>query len=250
MNKIINVLDKGFVELVDYMGNDLRICQAARVSTGAQADKGDKKNKGLINYLYRNEHLTPFEQVTLTFHVKCPIFVARQWFRHRTMSFNEASGRYKEFVWEPFKPDKWRLQDTTNHQSSSDNMSEFQGETLNRLLDIHMNSAEEVYKNFLDSNTAREQARTVMPLGQYTEFFMTVDLRNLFHFLELRMNEHAQYEIRQYAFVIHDILRELDDLKWSVEIFEEMYILKEKLKKKINKYKNNLNELSEKIEEL
>ena len=111
MGNTINVLDKGFVRLIDKMGDDYRVIQAARVSPGGEVSKGEKRDRGLINYLMKNEHWTPFEKIVFEFHIKCPIFVARQWMRHRICSYNEASGRYKIFEWECFVPESWRKQD-------------------------------------------------------------------------------------------------------------------------------------------
>lgn len=238
----MNVLDRGFVELVDKMGSDLRICEAARVSTGTTADKGNEKNRKLIRYLYKNEHLSPFEKVVLEFHVKCPIFVARQWFRHRTMSFNEQSARYKKFEWECYHPEEWRTQDIENKQGALeeefDILKRYGIDLVNRDLVDTYDSCQDFYDTSLAEGMAREQARIVMPVGQYTEFFMTVNLRNLFHFLELRMHEHAQWEIRQYANVICDIIKSIDDLKFSVEIFQEMQAIKYAVQRLVNEYED------------
>lgn len=227
------VLDKGFVELVDRMGNDYSVLQAARVSTGANVVKGEKKDRGLIRYLYRNNHISPFAFVSFQFHIKCPIFVARQWFRHRTFDMNEASARYKEFEWETFTPEVWRVQDTENKQSSN-------GQINHQELTTHMvegiyEKTHHAYESLLNHNVAREQARTVMPVGQYTEFFAHINLRNLFHFLDLRLDEHAQYEIRVYAQAILDILSEIEDLKWSIEVFNDVFELKQRFQHAMNK---------------
>src|SRR6056297_4301253 len=223
------VLDKGFVELVDKMGDDYSILRAARVSTGSEVSKGDVKDRGLIRYLYRNEHMSPFAFVSFQFHIKCPIFVARQWFRHRTFDMNEASARYKEFEWECFTPDSWRIQDDKNKQSSNELVETDFQDTIDDLyvnLDNVYGVAKTFYEDALDLDIAREQARAVMPVGQYTEFFANVNMRNLFHFLELRLDEHAQKEIRVYAEAILDILSEVDDIKWSVEVFKDVNTLK------------------------
>ena len=237
------VLDKGFVELVDKMGDDYSILRAARVSTGSDVKKGDEKDRGLIRYLYRNDHVSPFSFVSFHFHVKCPIFVARQWFRHRTFDMNEASARYKEFEWETFVPEKWRVQDTINKQSSNELVETDFQDTINDLY-RNLNAVYDVSRTFyeesLDLDIAREQARTVMPVGQYTEFFAHINMRNLFHFLELRADEHAQEEIRVYAEAILDILSEIDDIKWSIEVFKEVKELKTAFKKAMDKaFKKN-----------
>lgn len=219
------VLDNGFVKLVDKMGSDYSILKAARTSTGSEASKGDKKDRGLIRYLYRHEHMSPFEFVSLQFHVKCPIFVARQWMRHRTFSFNEASARYKAFEWETFTPEEWRIQDIENKQSSN-GLIDHQKLTTSMIHSTYDRSRK-AYESMLEHNVAREQARTVMPVGQYTEFFASINLRNLLHFLELRMDDHAQHEIRVFADAIYEILTEQEDLKWTIEVFDDMRTLKE-----------------------
>lgn len=228
-----NVLGSGFVKLVDMMGDDYSVLRAARVSTGSDVVKGEKKDRGLIRYLYRNDHLTPFEFVSLQFHVKAPIFVARQWFRHRTSSYNEASARYKEFEWETFTPDNWRLQDTKNKQSSNGEI-DHQELTTSMVHSVYDRSRK-AYESMLGHGVAREQARTVMPVGQYTEFFVSFNLRNLFHFLELRTDEHAQYEIRLFANAMLEIISEIDELKWSVEVFNDTNGLKQEFFRAMNK---------------
>lgn len=159
-------------------------------------------------------------------------------------SFNEASGRYKQFNWETYSPEEWRLQDTKNKQGSSE-IIEFADDDIKKSYEV----SKSVYEKTLEEGIAREQARIVMPVGQYTEFFATVNLRNLFHFLELRLHSHAQYEIKVYAEAILKILRALGDLKWSVEIFEEMKELKELFQELSNENKKDLNLLKEKLQQ-
>lgn len=228
-----NVLNSGFVSLVDSMGDDYSVLRAARVSTGSDVVKGDKKDRGLIRYLYRNDHLTPFEFVSFQFHVKAPIFVARQWMRHRTSSYNEASARYKEFEWDTFTPESWRVQDLENKQSSNGEI-DHQSLTTSMVHSTYDRSRKS-YESMLEHNVAREQARTVMPVGQYTEFFVSYNLRNLFHFLELRSDDHAQYEIRVYANAMLEILSEMKELKWSVEVFKQTNGLKRAFYRAMNK---------------
>lgn len=228
-----SVLNEGKVELVDRMGNDMSVLRAARVSTGSEVSKGEKKDRGLIRYLYRNDHISPFSFVSFQFYFKMPIFVARQFFRHRTFDFNEASARYKEFEWEVFYPEEWRAQDTKNNIQGSDGVVNHQELTTSMVEGVYSKN-KEAYESMLGHNVAREQARTVMPVGQYTEFYAHVNLRNLFHFLELRLDDHAQYEIRVYAEAILSILRDIEDIKWSIEIFEEMQNLKQLFNKSIN----------------
>lgn len=243
------VLDHGFVNLVDKMGSDYSILKAARTSTGNEASKGDKKDRGLIRYLYRHEHLSPFEFVSLQFHIRCPIFVARQWMRHRTFSFNEASARYKEFEWETFTPEEWRIQDIQNKQSSN-GLADHQLLTTSMVHSTYDRSRKS-YESMLGHGVAREQARTVMPVGQYTEFFASINLRNLLHFLELRMDSHAQYEIRVFADAIYEILTEQEDLKWTIEVFDDMRVLRELFREATDKaFKNkNIEEFRKYLEE-
>lgn len=244
----VKVLDKGFVELVDIMGDDYRILQSARVSTGSNPKKGDTKDRGLIRYLYRNQHMTPFEQVTLTFHVKAPIFVVRQWFRHRTASYNEASARYKELPVEVFDPKEWRKQGTVNHQGSGQSITsqEILDNLNNEYQDV-VNLEGDLYQKMLSQGISRELARLIMPVAQYTEFYETVSLRNLFHFLELRLHEHAQYEIRVYAEAIFKILKNQKELSWSIEIFNDMLKIDYLVQELKNLYKNGLSTLEKKL---
>lgn len=243
----MKVLDNGFVKLVDIMGDDIRILQSARVSTGAESIKGPEKDRGLIRYLYRNEHMTPFESVVLQFHVKVPLFVARQWHRHRTFSYNEASARYKELPNEYYDPEMWRLQGTKNHQQSGEDVPDSFNNSLNYEYNKNMKKSYLTYNNFLEKGVAREMARCNMPVSQYTEFYMTGNLRNYFHFLNLRLHEHAQYEIRVYAEAMRDILRGIEGLSWSVEIWEEMRDIDTIIQNLKNNYKNDSSTLKEKL---
>lgn len=208
LDKEFPVLDHGFVRLVDYMGSDESIVQAARVSYG----KGTKKvseDRGLVRYLMRHRHTTPFEMVEFKFHVKLPIFVARQWIRHRSANVNEYSGRYsimKEEFYLP-RPDDIRFQSALNKQGRSD--EEVAPELKEELLDyLKRSQAEsyEKYSRFVDAGLARELARINLPLSLYTEWYWKIDLHNLFHFLRLRLDDHAQMEIRAYAEIMARIV--------------------------------------------
>jgi len=223
MNKT-QVLDVGSIELVDIMGNDFRVLEAARVSTGSKASKGPEKDKKLIHYLMANEHHTPFEKIVFEFHVKCPIFVARQWFRHRIGSFNEVSGRYKEIPWEAYRPEKWRYQSEDNKQGSSGFVDPVTSGSVNYMLEQSYSVAKRAYDTLLEQGIAKELARLVMPVGIYTEFFWTVNFRSLMNFLKLRMDKHAQFEIRQYANAIYTLLEENDHLPWSLDAFKTNYL--------------------------
>lgn len=197
----IKVLDKGFVRLVDYMGGDERIVQAARVSYGA-GTKSFRQDRGLIHYLLRNWHTSPFEQVQLSFHTKMPIFVARQWVRHRTARLNEISGRYsvmKDEFYVP-EPQQIRYQSESNKQGRSDEcLSPEDAEAVIRMMEEEQRSVYANYQAMLEKGVARELARSNLPLSLYTEWYWQIDLHNLFHFLALRMDPHAQYEIRAFA---------------------------------------------------
>ncbi len=220
----IKVLNKGFVILVDIMGNDSSIVQAARTSygTGVKSYEEDKK---LIRYLLRNKHTSPFEMVELKFHIKLPIFVARQWIRHRTANVNELSGRYAEMKNEFYIPNEENIreQSTTNKQGRSDNKLNQKSavEFTDSIIATQKKSFVE-YKNYIETGVARELARINLPLSIYTEWYWKIDLHNLFHFLKLRLDNHAQYEIRCYAEAIATILKEKVPIAYQA--FED-YIL-------------------------
>lgn len=203
------VLDHGFVRLVDYLGGDERIVQAARVSYG-EGTKSYREDAGLIDYLLRNEHTSPFEQVVLTFHVKLPIFVARQWVRHRTARLNEISGRYSVMKDEFYRPAPADLaaQSSDNKQGRKDEAlgSEEAAATLARF-EAGQRSSYHDYSVLVESGLAREIARINLPLSLYTEWYWQIDLHNLFRFLALRLDPHAQLEIRRYAEVLLGLAR-------------------------------------------
>ena len=219
--KPIKVLDHGFVRVVDYMGDDSAVVQAARVSYG-RGTKKSLQDKGLINYLMRNRHTTPFEMCDIKFHIKLPIFVARQWIRHRTASVNEYSARYSILSNEFYLPDRDNLtpQSSTNKQGRS---SEILPEDIAlRVLATIKEDSLRCYKNYvammnqdeqgniIDENNigiTRELARINLTLNHYTEWYWKINLHNLLHFLALRADNHAQYEIRVYAEVMLDIVK-------------------------------------------
>ena len=219
IDKEIKVLNHGFVRLVDYMGSDDRIVQAARVSYGS-GTKSFRQDRGLIHYLLRNEHTSPFEQVNLTFHCKMPIFVARQWVRHRTARLNEISGRYsvmKDEFYVP-DPDQMRGQSSDNKQARSEEVL-LQAQQLIDKMVVEQGAVYENYTSMLEAGLAREVARANLPLSLYTEWYWQIDLHNLFHFLALRMDSHAQYEIRVYAEAMAECARAVAPLAY--EAFEE-----------------------------
>lgn len=215
--KKFDVLDDGFVCLVDYMGDDSSIVQAARVSYG-DGTKHVSTDRALIRYLMRHRHTTPFEMAELKFLVRVPMDIWRQWVRHRTASINEYSTRYSIAINSAHKtsPRGWRKQSETNKQGSSGFLSETLGEELckdERALQEH---AAQVYRKRLLLNVAREQARKDLPLSTYTEAYWKIDLHNLLHFLELRLHPSAQEEIREYARTIaENIVAPLFPLTWE-----------------------------------
>jgi len=210
------VLDKGFVDLVSVMGSDETVVKSARVSTGS-GSKGPEKDKRLINYLMSHRHETPFEHVVFTFHIKCPIFVARQWFRHRIASYNEKSGRYSKMSYEFYLPEKIRVLHPKDKQMSVPNDGRVDEEKAKEIIKNAFDVAYRAYQSLLDMGVARELARIVLPLSLYTEFYWTVNMRSLMNFLSLRADSHAQWEIQQYAIAIAEYFR--DSCPWSYEAF-------------------------------
>lgn len=201
LDQEISVLDKGFVRMVDYLGGDDRIVQAARVSYGG-GTKTVREDKGLIQYLMRHQHTSPFEQVILTFHAKMPIFVARQWIRHRTARLNEISGRYSVMKDEFYVPDPAtiRYQSKSNKQGrDAEAIDPAYAQKVIDMLRAEQASVFANYEGMIEKDVARELARVNLPLSLYTEWYWQIDLHNLFHFLALRLDTHAQYEIREYA---------------------------------------------------
>jgi len=205
----IPVLDKGFVRLVDYMGGDDRIVQTARVSYG-EGTKTVRQDAGLIDYLLRHEHTSPFEHVIFELHCKMPIFVARQWIRHRTARLNEISGRYSVMKDEFYLPPREQitLQSIDNKQGreSESVPAELQDKVL-ELLKSDQSSSYKNYKEIINDGIARELARINLPLSMYTEWYWQMDLKNMLHFLKLRMDSHAQWEIQEYARAIAKIVQ-------------------------------------------
>ena len=233
--KPIEVLDHGFIRVIDYMGDDSSIVQSARVSYG----KGTKKisnDKGLIKYLMRHRHSTPFEMCEIKFHIKLPIFIARQWIRHRTPNVNEYSARYSILDKEFYIPSAENLaaQSAINNQGRGDALTD---DEASNVIQILKKDAEQTYSNYetllnessegniIDeskSGIARELARMNLTLNTYTQWYWKIDLNNLLHFLALRADDHAQYEIRVYADAMLDIVK-----KWvplTYEAFEDYRI--------------------------
>lgn len=215
-----SVLNHGFIELVDMMGDDNRVLDAARVSTGASS-KGEEKDRQLVYYLMKEKHFTPFEKIVFEFHISCPFFIARQWMRHRIGSYNEESARYRQLEFKTFAPDVWRKQHKVNHQASSEEKFTETEETQFWLrLDSFYEVAEELYEWYLKQGVARELARVVLPMGTYTEFYWTVNFRSLMNFLTLRSAPGAQFEIQEYARAIKELLNQTNKIPMSYKAFE------------------------------
>jgi len=220
LDQEIKVLDKGFVRLVDYLGGDERIVQAARVSYGS-GTKSYRQDRGLINYLIKNWHTSPFEQVQLTFHTKMPVFVARQWVRHRTARLNEISGRYsvmKDEFYVP-EPEHVSFQSESNKQGRGETLPIDQAQEVIQIMADEQRGIYANYQKMLDMGVARELARSDLPLSMYTEWYWQIDLHNLFHFIRLRLDPHAQYEIRVYAEALATCAKAVAPLAY--EAFEE-----------------------------
>lgn len=203
LGKPFRVLDDGFIRVVDYMGTDGSIVQAARVSYG----KGTKRvheDRGLIRYLMRHRHTTPFEMCEIKLHIRAPMDCWRQWIRHRTANVNEYSTRYSEAIdaAQRTPAGAWRKQAVVNRQGSGESLDAELGEYLSRREHELQKAAREVYEERLNKGVAREQARKDLPLSTYTEAYWKIDLHNLLHFLSVRMDPHAQLEVRSYADVI------------------------------------------------
>lgn len=222
-NNLIKVLDHGFVRVVEHMGSDLSIVRNARVSYDAEWRTGEDEGKDakLIRYLMLNGHTSPFEACGITLEVKAPIFVLRQWHRHRTWAYNEVSARYAELPEECYVPDSTCI--TTQSKSNKQMRTEELHPERDEIRDIIQGNNEaqfRSYKHLLEMGCPREIARTVLPLGTYSHMFGTVNLHNLFRFLSLRLHPHAQHEIRVYAQAILELIRPLFPV--AVESFEEM----------------------------
>lgn len=220
IGRVENVLDHGFIRVVDVMGNDTAIVNAARVSYGGQP-KPESQNRGLINYLLRNDHTSPFEQAEIKFHVKMPMFVARQWLRHRTANVNEVSARYT------ILPDEFYIPEESTIAKQSDSNKQGRGDVIEyddaKVIQAHISAACKMaygnYKSLLNQGLAREVARIILPVNIYTEFYWKIDAHNLLHFIRLRADKHAQYEIRMYAKKLLEIVK--DWLPLTFEAFQK-----------------------------
>lgn len=221
IGKHVDILDKGWIELQDLMGNDLAIVNAARASFLGES-KGDAKDKKLLFYLLRNRHTSPFEHVEFKFRVRAPVMTWWQWVRHRTWSFNAQSGRYTAFEEDDFYiPQVWRKQSPSNKQASLGQLTLEEGQPFTDELLEHYKRGYVLYKRALDAGIAREQARVFLPgFSVYYTWICKVDAHNLIHFLSLRMASDAQYEIRVYAKAIYKHFFK-PALPWTAEACEK-----------------------------
>lgn len=220
----MRILDKGSVELINFMGGDEAVVAAARVSNGAlysTASKGEEKDEKLIRFLMKHGHTSPFEHSIFTFYIKCPIFVAREWHRHRTWSYNEISGRYTEFEPEYYVPDRIRVPDEKNKQRSV-----FAAGLITQEGDMQWqikkasDESYRAYNHLLSLGVAREIARIVLPVNYYTSFYGTIDAHNLMKFIRLRNSDDAQWEIRQYAITLRSFL--FEKMPKTAKAFDEL----------------------------
>lgn len=201
----IDVLDHGFVRLIDTMGTDDSVVQAARVSYG-DGTKTVNTDRNLIRYLMRHEHTTPFEMCEVKFHIKLPIFVMRQLIRHRTASVNEYSGRYSVMSNEFYTPETFEKQSKTNAQGRSESLDNIKGKLQFGFKRIH-GEAYKQYEEFLDEDLARESARGLLPVSNYTEAYWKCNMKNFLHMIRLRADSHAQWEIQEYANAMYDLVK-------------------------------------------
>ena len=223
LGRRVPVLDKGWIELQDMMGDDRAIVNAARVSFLGES-KGDERDKKLLFYLLRHRHTSPFEQVEFKFRVRAPLVTWWQWVRHRTWSMNAQSGRYTPFEEGDFYlPDAWRLQAADNKQASEGELSGPKADELTEKLEAHFRQGFALYKEALEAGVAREMARLFYRGSRCITWVVKVDAHNLMHFLRLRMAPDAQYEIRAYAWAIYEHFFKAA-LPWTAEAFERYIV--------------------------
>jgi len=214
----VNVFNDGFVELVDTMGDDLKVVNTARVSYGKESKDFTDKDMKLLHYLWEHEHTSPFRHCFLSFRIRAPIFVLRQWMKHQIgCSWNEQSARYTELKHGCFTPDVWRYQDTKNKQSSQGAI-ENQGQAFDLMNDVY-ELAYTNYQKLLDMGVCREQARIVLPVAVYSECIWTTSLQGLMHFIELRADKASQYEIQLYAQAVRELA--YDQFKNSIDLLDK-----------------------------
>lgn len=214
----IPILNNSYVRYIDHLGTDLRIVEAARISYKSPS-KGEEADRKLLEYLYKRKHTSPFEQCSITFNIKMPIFCMRQFVRHRTFRLNEWSGRYSELEPEFYIPSQWRSQDNKNKQGSNEDSTLAHDRITRKVLNTSMDCYA-IYKDLIDNeNVSKEMARFILPVNILTEIYVNCDLHNLMHFLTLRLDSHAQKEIQEIAQAMYDITAEL--FPWTAEAFKK-----------------------------
>ena len=214
------VLDKGFIEVVDSLGNDLTVVNSARVSFGKRKKKWDKSDERLVRYLAKYKHYSPFRHLQVQFHIKAPEFVMRQWYKHvvgiettsssstKDHAWNEISGRYVP-VEDFYYPSVWRKQSDDNKQASEGVLDDLQQKRMDGVFNEYMRQLEMAYDRMIDAGMAKEQARIILPLNQYTEVYWTASFQAIMNFIELRNEKTSQIEIQKYAKVLLDLMRDV-----------------------------------------
>jgi len=214
------VLDKGFIEVVDSLGSDLTVVNSARVSFGKRKEKWDKSDERLVRYLAKYKHYSPFRHLQVQFHIKAPEFVMRQWYKHvvgiettsnsaiKDHAWNEISGRYVP-VEDFYVPSVWRKQSDDNKQASEGVLDDLQQKRMSAAYDEYMRQVEMIYDRMISAGTAKEQARIILPLSQYTEVYWTASFQAIMNFIELRNEKTSQWEIQEYAKVMLDLMKDV-----------------------------------------
>ena len=226
------VLDKGFVEVIDSLGTDLTVVNSARVSFGKRKEVYDKSDRALVKFLAKHKHFSPFRHMMVQFHLKAPEFVMRQWYKHvvgaettssyptKDHAWNEISGRYTP-VTDYYIPEVWRKQSEDNKQASEGQLNDLQQKRMTHLYERYLLEVERVYETMVKSGMAKEQARVVQPLSQYTEAYWTASFQAIMNFIDLRDEKTAQWEIQQYAKSLKEMM--YDIYPETVKIWSEVY---------------------------
>ena len=226
------VLNKGFVEVIDSLGSDLTVVNSARVSFGKRKETYDKSDRALVRYLAKHKHFSPFRHMVVQFHLKAPEFVMRQWYKHvvgiettssyptKDHAWNEISGRYTP-VSDYYIPEIWRKQSQDNKQASEGELDKLQQKRMSHLYERYLFEVERVYETMVDAGMAKEQARVVLPLSQYTEVYWTASFQAIMNFIELRDETTAQWEIQEYAKCLKEMM--YDIYPETIKIWSEVY---------------------------
>ena len=226
------VLNKGFVEVIDSLGTDLTVVNSARVSFGKRKEIYDKSDRALVRYLAKHKHFSPFRHMVVQFHLKAPEFVMRQWYKHvvgiettssyptKDHAWNEISGRYTP-VSDYYIPEIWRKQSQDNKQASEGELDKLQQKRMSHLYERYLFEVERVYDTMVDAGMAKEQARVVLPLSQYTEVYWTASFQAIMNFIELRDETTAQWEIQEYAKCLKEMM--YDIYPETIKIWSEVY---------------------------